>query len=94
MTRNPYQLALDVQTACNLSGVVHSLAEALPIIRDEVRASGGGTDEINRHPVVVLFVDKLADLAGVPHLESSIGEGHYSQAHFACVDELERLESI
>lgn len=61
--RDPYKDALLVQSACNLSGVVHSLAEHLDAIREEVRAQGGGTNEVNQHPAVRLFVTQLAWLA-------------------------------
>ena len=58
------QMALDVQNACNLSGVVYSFAKVMQAICDEAnRQSGRGTEWKNRHPIVILFLDKLADLA-------------------------------
>jgi hypothetical protein len=59
LTKADWQSALDVQDACNLSGVVHSLARILPRIREEVQSTG----LVNEHPIVVLYVDKLASLA-------------------------------
>ena len=59
-----YREALTVQDACNLSGVVHAWSRVLDKIWFEARAAGQGTDYVNRHPISVLFADKLADLAG------------------------------
>ena len=64
--RNVYADALLCQDACNLSGVTHSLSQHLTeSIWPEVRANGGGTDDVNRHPAVILFVSKLCHLAGM-----------------------------
>lgn len=62
LTKRDWQNAMDVQDACNLSGVVHSLAELLPRIRQEPDCTG--TDYVNRHPIVVMYVNKLASLTG------------------------------
>lgn len=66
------QDALDVQDACNLSGVVHGfsrfmteLNEALPNL---------GTDRRNNHPLVRLWVDKLAHLSGLQTLTGVAGD--------------------
>lgn len=51
------RIALQVQDASNLSGVVHSWSEAISALRrlcPEV-----GTDDINRHPICVLFAYKV-----------------------------------
>lgn len=49
------QQSLDIQDASNLSGVVHAMAL-------EARERGHGTGWINQHPIVTLFIDKLAHL--------------------------------
>lgn len=54
--------AIAVQDAVNLSGVAHSFAEAVSAIWDEAHRQGKGTEWVNTHPVVTLFLDKLADL--------------------------------
>jgi len=59
LTAKDYQAALDVQDACNLSGVVHSFAEVLPRIREEAN----DTDKINRHPISVMYASKIAHLS-------------------------------
>ena len=63
--RNIYQDALDVQNACNLSGVLKSWASHVDAIWTEVRANPqSGTDAFNHHPVNVLFASKVASLTG------------------------------
>lgn len=58
------QTALDVQDACNLSGVVFSFAEAMHAICEEQQRLGKGTEWKNRNPIVTLFLSKLQDLNG------------------------------
>lgn len=64
MPRNIYADAIQVQDACNLSGVVKSWAEAMDAIWAEARAQGKGTDYVNTHPVNVLYADKVYSLTG------------------------------
>lgn len=54
------QTAIDVQNACNLSGVVHSLADICSSLRELPDCTG--TAWVNEHPIVTLFIDKLASL--------------------------------
>jgi hypothetical protein len=61
--RDIYREALQVQDASNLSGVVKSLATAMDCIWAEARDVGEGTEYVNTHPVVRLFVSKLMSLA-------------------------------
>jgi hypothetical protein len=72
------QLALDVQDACNLSGVVRSFAQVTEDLWVEARRQGFATDWVNQHPVSKLFADKIADLARVRDFVE------YSRAHDAC----------
>jgi len=62
MARNIYKEALDVQMACNPSGVTHSLYEVLT-----VHLQGADTAAKRSDPAVVLFVAKLADLVGLDY---------------------------
>jgi len=73
---NPYQNALDVQDACNLSGVVHSLSRDVTKIWKEVRENGGSTEEVNTHPVVKLYLSKLCSLAGYSDSASEFLDAH------------------
>jgi hypothetical protein len=57
------QTALDVQNACNLSGVLVSFKEIVhEVIWPEARRLGKGTEWVNSHPVVTLFLSKLCSL--------------------------------
>lgn len=70
-------MALQVQDACNLSGVIHSWSKVVT----ELRAACPelGTDGINRHPINVMFADKVADLTG------SRSTGNFVSAYDECV---------
>ena len=58
------QAALDVQNAVNLSGVVFTFAEAMQAICDTDQRHNMSTTWKNEHPIVTLFLEKLADLNG------------------------------
>lgn len=74
------QMALDVQDACNLSGVVHSWSQCVTALWDINRERGWGTLDVNTHPACQLFADKLADLARVR------GVSAYSEAYAYCTE--------
>jgi hypothetical protein len=57
--------ALQVQNACNLSGVVHSFSRAITRLRVLLEAEGkGGTANINHHPICQAWASKIVDLSG------------------------------
>jgi hypothetical protein len=56
------QTALDVQDAVNLSAVARSLVSVLDVLWTQAREEGKGTDYVNTHPIVTLFLDKLTSL--------------------------------
>ncbi len=59
-----YRKTLLMLDACNLSGLAHSFSkEILPVIWEEVRAVEGGTGQVNRHPLSILWTMKMVDLA-------------------------------
>ena len=68
--RSIYRDAILVQSACNLSGVAHSLVEACQYLRE----IGGDSRTIERDPAIVLFVAKLADLAGLDYHYPQVSE--------------------
>lgn len=74
------QSALDVQSACNLSGVVRSFAEIVHAMRME---HGMDTPTCNTHPVCILFAEQIAHLT----THSTIG----GDAYFGASRECERL---
>ena len=71
-----YQLALNSQGACNLSGVVKDWARVLDLIWEEARANRDGTDFVNEHPICVLFAEQVGYLARA--------SANYFQASEAC----------
>ena len=55
--------AIEVQNACNLSGVLASFKEIVhEVIWPEARRLGHGTEWVNTHPIVTLFLSKLCSL--------------------------------
>lgn len=71
------QSALDVQSACNLSGVIRSFAEIVHSMRSE---HGMDTPTCNTHPVCILFAEQIAHLT-TGHM---IGGDAYFAASKAC----------
>ena len=57
--------ALQVQDACNLSGVVRSMCGAMSDLWAMARALGKGTDWVNNHPICRLYASKIAHLTGM-----------------------------
>ena len=86
-----YLNALDVQSASNLSGVVLQFARDMEQVNEEVRASGGGTEQVNRHPVCRLYAEQIAWLTG------GGGCGNpdtYTQAYDACQRKVEEEQEV
>ncbi len=54
--------ALQVQLACNLSGVVHSFSRDISKLRELFPQKG--TDWYNHHPICVLYSSKIGSLTG------------------------------
>lgn len=81
------RMALDVQDACNLSGVVHTWSKILPqlrkLVEGDCKANGKdfSTDVLNRHPVNVMFCNKLASLSGCNDPVSPSGDEGFSDAY-------------
>ena|SRR3990172_3382052 len=76
LTWDDWQDAYNVQSACNLSGVVRSYAKTMSKIWAEANAQGRGTDWVNHHPIAVLFADKVAHLAGAKNDHDLIWEAY------------------
>ena len=62
LTADDYQKALDAQSACNLSGIVHSFSNILHRVWEEAREQNKGTDWVNEHPICRLFAEQIAHL--------------------------------
>lgn len=55
--------ALEVQSACNLSGVVHSFSRCMTELRTLLEAEGKfSTDKLNQHPICIMYSSKIASL--------------------------------
>lgn len=73
------QSALDVQTACNLSGVTRELARITECMR---QVHGFDTPTCNRHPVCRLFAEQICHLTG-----AGMGDtDSYHVAYEACTE--------
>jgi len=69
------QLALDVQTACNLLGVIYSFARVAESLRPEM-----DTPTFNTHPVCRLFAEQISHLT-----DAGMGDSEtYHKAYDAC----------
>jgi hypothetical protein len=55
--------AINVQDACNLSGVVHSFSRILSHLWIYANEHGYGTYWVNLHPLSVLFANKITSLS-------------------------------
>ena len=62
--------ALYTQSACNVSGLVHSLDSAVSRLWKQAHAEGHGTDWVNKHPVVVLYATQIAHLSRAGSMEN------------------------
>jgi hypothetical protein len=60
--KREYEMALLSQGACNLSGLAHSLSQAMQLIWEEATEQGQGTDYVNNHPIVRLYVEQMSFL--------------------------------
>lgn len=71
--------ALDIQDACNLTGLVQGWARSAVEVKRLLEAAGiYDTDKINRHPINIMWADKLADLS------RSRSTTAYGAAHDQC----------
>lgn len=60
--RNHAKDAITVQNACNLGGVVHAFDRVVTTLQEASHVLGKGTEWVNRHPVVRLFLEQLVHL--------------------------------
>jgi len=65
-------VSLQIQDAVNLSAVVLEFNEVLrETLWPEAHRRGLGTRWVNQHPIATLFLSKIADLNGVPCIDSN-----------------------
>jgi|SRR5690348_1439812 len=85
------QAALDVQDACNLSGVARSFAEVMQALSSHAWEHKLGTAWKNEHPVARLFISKMADLCGLG--EGALAHDRYHDAYTEC-QQLAKAEPV
>jgi len=85
-----YRNALQVQNASNLSGVVFQFAKDMLQIAAEVRSAGGGTNQINTHPVARMYAEQIAWLTGAG---TSSSHSTYRRALHHCQQKVKEEES-
>jgi hypothetical protein len=57
--------AIDIQDACNLSGVVIEFSKVIIELRRLMKAEGSfSTQDLNNHPICVMFADKIKSMTG------------------------------
>ena len=80
--RNRFQDAIDMQSACNPSGVAHSIIEAIKQVRDEPAYKG--TESVRTDPAIKLMVYQLAYLCGVTGGVADFHVGSWEEVYHHC----------
>lgn len=75
LTADDYQTALDVQSGCNLSGIIHSFSRIISKVWEEAKENHKGTDWVNEHPICRLFAEQISHLTR---------NRNYNEAHDFC----------
>ncbi len=92
--RDLAQQCIQVQDACNLSGVASLLGRATEALWEQARAEGHGTKWVNQHPVCVMLTNKLASLTCQYWPWSAVRScdeaARFSSAYQWCVSRSER----
>jgi hypothetical protein len=78
------KLAIDVQDACNLSGVVHSFSTVISELRNDHNIQS--TNDLNTHPICVLFADKINQLTSYPSETWKLGDGNFGACYNWCIE--------
>jgi hypothetical protein len=79
ISKETYKEVWSAMDACNSSGVIHSLDKWIDAIWAEAKELGKGTDYVNSHPIIVIVVDKLLQLA-------QIGKARENKREFVTFD--------
>jgi hypothetical protein len=85
-----YKNALQVQDASNISGVVFQFAKDMLQILAEVRSTGGGTNQVNTHPVARMYAEQIAWLTKAGTCSS---HSTYRRALHLCQQKVKEEES-
>lgn len=68
------QDAIDLQGACNLTGVAHTLWQMCRYAMETLKDS----DKVRQFPPILLTIQKICDMTGQPDFD------HYLEAYDAC----------
>ena len=80
-----------VQDACNLSGVIHSFGKVVSQLWEYAHEHNHGTVWVNSHPICIMYVNKMAQLAGD---SSYLDSNKFSWAYQWAQSNPENLEYI
>lgn len=69
-----WERALLAQSACNLSGVVFSFAEAMQAVCDEAARLGEGTTWKNQHAICRLYAEQIMHLTAGKDYDAAFQE--------------------
>ena len=89
LTKKDYQDALNSQSACNLSGIVHTFSKVVSKIWEHAHSDGRGTEWVNKHPICRLYAEQIAHLSGAGMGDSD----SYHKAYTACMDRVEEVHN-
>lgn len=79
LSPHDYEMALLSQGAVNLSGLAHELSRVVSKIWVESWKQGGGTEFVNTHPIVRLYLEQMVLLC----------RRDYHEAYVACRNAVE-----
>lgn len=89
LTKQDYQMAIDVQTACNLGAVVHSFSRVMKKLQHQARKLKKGTDWINNHPICMLYATQIHFLT-----EEHATDSTYAEAYGEVEQAIENLSTL
>lgn len=94
LTKSDYQFAIDSQSACNVSGLINTLARLLPLIWEEIREGSEFTKQFginhpDKHPIVRMMVFQIAYLTGLTSGANEPETWNYSEISLICSDRAE-----
>ena len=84
LTKIDYEWAIQAQNACNATGVVYSLHGVMSKLIQDHHLS---TDEVNQHPIVILYLNHINFLAGLPMVPYE----RFNAAMDYCLEQIEEL---
>jgi hypothetical protein len=90
---NIYKEAIEVQDACNLSGVIHSFSKVMDEIWKEAKDNGEGTYYVNHHPVAIMFSSKISSLTGQNEVYGEPEHHSVNKAYVICEEKQHEVTS-